>query len=441
MSKLGVFRLFLVAVAFWVVDEATGFAQSNSIYTYVGTSDYQWLGTTVVNLGDLNGDGTPDFLIGSPGYAGSIGTNAGMAQIYSGATGSLLHTLYGDQAQNKFGAFAVSLGDVNGDGTPDFAVTAPGQTYYPYPPVQSYVRVYSGSDFHTLYTLNVRLDSAVWSEQIGAGADVNHDGTPDLFVIQVASGTYEDYVYSGADGTFIQARTGGNVPYGVIGLGDVDGDGYGDYVELVGAASGTVAQVISGHTATVIRTICPIGGTYPSCNTATSSGGVLANVGDIDGDGVNDFAFGLSNHVTGTYAFVSIWSGHTGSLIRTITARQTTDQFGTAIAPAGDINGDGVPDVLISSLNEYVAGYSGATGEELFRISNTPVSGGQFGVSIANLGDIDQDRASDILIGDNLYSNSHPSTGKVALVSSPYNKCDMYVIPYASGSKHVNACF
>src|SRR6185295_16995485 len=78
----------------------------------------------VAGVGDLNGDGKSDFIIGAP-YADPGGlTDGGSAYVYSGATGALLYQKDGTALGDNFGNAVAGVGDVNGDGVADFMVGA-----------------------------------------------------------------------------------------------------------------------------------------------------------------------------------------------------------------------------------------------------------------------------------------------------------------------------
>jgi hypothetical protein len=82
-------------------------------------------GTVVAALGDVTGDGVPDLGVGAP-RADANGLDSGTAHLYSGADGASWYTIHGPQAGARFGAALAYADDLNGDGSPDCAVGAPG---------------------------------------------------------------------------------------------------------------------------------------------------------------------------------------------------------------------------------------------------------------------------------------------------------------------------
>ena len=75
------------------------------------------------SAGDVNGDGVPDLIVGN--YTSSDGAPAaGKVQVFSGATGARLRTITSTTPQENLGFDAVGIGDTNGNGTPDFLISA-----------------------------------------------------------------------------------------------------------------------------------------------------------------------------------------------------------------------------------------------------------------------------------------------------------------------------
>jgi len=79
-----------------------------------------WFGATVVNAGDLDGDGYDDPMVG-----GNYGQGEGLVQVFSGRTGNTLLTLSDESRDSDFGQTCCSLGDIDGDQVPDLAISAP----------------------------------------------------------------------------------------------------------------------------------------------------------------------------------------------------------------------------------------------------------------------------------------------------------------------------
>jgi len=96
----------------------TALAQS-LVYTFQGSTS--GFGFSVAAAGNVNGDGKPDFVVGQLNSAG-----VGSATVYSGATGCVIHTLSDNTVNTGFGFTVATLGDINGDGRSEIVVGAPG---------------------------------------------------------------------------------------------------------------------------------------------------------------------------------------------------------------------------------------------------------------------------------------------------------------------------
>jgi hypothetical protein len=198
---------------------------------------------------DLDGDGVPDPVIGAPSEdTGTSPRIAGRVHAFSGATCTRLYTLVPPVAR-EYGAFGLSitpLDDLDGDGRPDFAVGAPGNSADAGPLQAGRVYVYSGRTGALLRTIASpqEQEHGGFGAELEAVQDVDGDGVADLLV-----GTTEDYagypeagriyVVSGATGAAL-AVFGSPTPteYSGFGLtitrtGNPDGSGGPDL--LVGA--------------------------------------------------------------------------------------------------------------------------------------------------------------------------------------------------------------
>ncbi|MCI0589166.1 MAG: integrin alpha [Planctomycetes bacterium] len=103
------------------------------------TGPTEWLGFAVAGGVDLTSDGTPDLLVGAPPI--SPASLPGEARVYSGATAALVSTVVGTTAYDYFGSSLAFVGDLDGDGTSEYVVGAPR----PFGPPGGYARVFSGS--------------------------------------------------------------------------------------------------------------------------------------------------------------------------------------------------------------------------------------------------------------------------------------------------------
>ena len=189
----------------------------------------------------------------------------------------------------------------------------------------------------------------------------------------------------------------------VANMGDLDGDGIDDlacgaYSSTTNPVGDGTVFVLSGRT---WREITRIDGQDHSGR----FGQCVANLGDVDKDGVPDIGIGaiyaprIANQSGPGVAF--IYSGKTRKLIHRLQPIQSavTGEFGKSMAGLGDVDGDGYADFAIGAPREnnrgYVYIYSGKTGTVLHKCAaSVPVS--EFGQSIVSLSDIDGDKIDDV---------------------------------------------
>lgn len=317
---------------------------------YAGGATGDEFGAAVADAGDVNNDGTPDFIVGMPQSQNFLGVG-GKVFVYSGATGATLHTITSTAANARFGCSVAGLGDVNADGFGDFVVGA--RTH----PTRGRAFVLSGQTGAVIHTLSGSPGAQAFGTVVGCAGDVNNDGVPDIVVGDPSDSTLIDtggaaFVFSGATGALLHSSFGateyGSLGSAVDGVGDLDADGFDD-VAVAAPDEGSnyegVVRVHSGQDWSVIRTLT---GDQPFTELGISAAGV----GDATGDGVPDILVGAPNEEP--KGSVKLFSGSTGALVRSVPGLWENGEFGAAVAGAGDLNGDGLADLLVGSPRELV---------------------------------------------------------------------------------------
>ncbi len=299
--------------------------------------------SSVGAAGDVNGDGRADLILSSTEADNTSRTDSGSAYVVFGkattgtvdlaALGSEGFRIDGAATGDRLGNIVAGAGDLNADGRSDVLVTAKytdnnsradsGSVYV------VFGKATTGTvDVASLGTSGYRIDGAQASDNLGshvtAAGDVNGDGTSDLFVTarsatrngRSASGiayvvwgksttTTQDLASLGTGGYQIDGAAAGDEigRWGVVNLGDVNGDGVPDQVIAASDAStmsgtyGGVVYVLFGKTTTTTIDLASLGSQgfrYEGTGGEVAGRG-LASAGDVDGDGVNDLLVGAPN--------------------------------------------------------------------------------------------------------------------------------------------------
>lgn len=185
---------------------------------------------------------------------------------------------------------------------------------------------------------------------------------------------------------YIHPSEAARLSYGAAtaGLGDLNADGFADFA--VAWPERSRVDLFSGMDGAVIRML--------ERAEITAFGLTLADLGDVNGDGVHDLAVGSPLHdadddgTDDTHGGVWIFSGADGAELRSIIGAGDADELGWAIAAAGDVNGDGVPDFIVGAPGAGPSGegravvHSGADGAVL-RTFTGGAAGDRFGAAIA----------------------------------------------------------
>lgn len=321
------------------------------LYVKRGVTTQDDHGASVAFTGDVDGDGVSDFIAGAPLYSEFFST-VGAAYVYSGATGQKIHTFIGptNPQASFFGLAVAGVGDVNADGHEDLIVGARSLD-----DGRGAIFVYSGANSALLYRVNGQRPYTYLGSSVTGVGDLNLDGVPD-FVAGAEdywNGHGAVFAYSGVDGSLLYeaygSRESHNFGESIDAAGDVNQDGFPDI--LIGAPQfgsapwhGSVFLISGKDGSKIYRWRKPF---------SHSFGKSVAGVGDMNDDGIPDIAIG-SPHVNygadiqAGSAF--LFSGADGHLLHRWIGTYAS-RLGTQVAQAGDLDGDGRNDVLMSAVN------------------------------------------------------------------------------------------
>ncbi len=412
-------------------------------------------GFAVSNAGDVNGDGLADLIIGAQNSSTAENQYTGRSYVVFGKT--YPNTVELSNIANGTGGFVIDghcngdrsgysvsdAGDVNGDGLADLIIGAHNSTSVETTFAgRSYV-VFGKTDTTAIglsnvvdgiggFVINGQCEFDYSGICVSSAGDANGDGLADLIV-----------------GAFLAD------PNGVISAGRsyvIFGKANTNAVQLSNIAAGLGGFVVNGQ--------API----------DYSGNSVSNAGDVNGDGLADLIFGAHNSSTldaeyagrsyvmfgsTNHSAVDLYNISNGSGGFVINGQCSGDSSGYSVSNAGDVNGDGLADLIVGAQNSSTAeaqyaGRSyvifGKTSQNAVDLSNIVNGTGGFvmngetnydysGYSVSNAGDVNGDGLADLIIGaQNSFNVELTFAGRSYVVFGKTNSTAIDLSNIAAGS-------
>lgn len=311
----------------------------------------------------------------------------GMALAYGAPPPPAITSLTPDSAPAGINGFTLT---VNGTGFLEGSPSGCG--------VRGSRIVWSGLPLPTTYVSPTRLTAAIDPILLGnvfcAGLRVENPAPGGGLSANVP---FPIFSAAAAPDAWTGQESGDLFGFAVAGPGDLDGDGQDDVAAGAPGFNGGrgMVRAYSGRTGAALWMVEGAAAGY-------RLGSALAAAGDIDGDGVGDVVASAPGYASDR-GYVRVYSGANGGLIRSIYGASAGDRFGAAVAGAGLIDADAVPDVIvgipgISNGAGRVEARSGASGA-LIHGFDGPAAGDALGTSVGGGHDLNGDGVPDLFAG------------------------------------------
>jgi hypothetical protein len=340
------------------------------------------LGWSVASAGDVNGDGYDDVLVASEFCSPSPETENREGRVYlflgspSGLSATYAWMMQGEGFDEGVGWSIDSAGDVNGDGFADVIIGAPWASYDEGHEGRAYV--FYGSSSGLSPTADWIEESNVpWTDlgsAVASAGDVNGDGYDDVIIGHIGMSNPEEregrvYLYYGsASGlpalpawSFENNVAGSNLGEAVASAGDVNGDGFSDV--LVGGfiysrhdpenREGVAYLFLGSASGPSLTPDWTLEGDQDYGELGQS----VASAGDVNADGYDDVLIGAPWYSRGeayegvAFLFYGSPTGLRSSPVHIAESNQEGANLGYSVASAGDVNGDGIDDIILGAQN------------------------------------------------------------------------------------------
>lgn len=335
----------------------------------------------------------------------------------------------GDYHQEIFGTSVAQLGDVNGDGVPDWAVGVGVNGGRPR------IRICSGSANRQLLEIEV-IDGWNSALPMASAGDRNGDGCDDVLI---GINPFVAQVYSGRDGSLLQSYevlTSDLSSFALANLGDVDGDRVPDYLFAIPGYTGPTSlgpgsvDLVSGATGALIHQ-------WVNDRVGTVAfGHVASSAGDFDGDSITDVVLLEENYyIVGQDLRIRVISSASGATLMDKKLPLQGNLWTSTLSAMSidDLDGDSRRDLIVCFNDSATVPHGAAVAfgssnsSELFRLDATDWA---FGFDCCEAGDLDQDGVPDFAIRIPDWTG----TGGKIIVYSGSDQSTLHTITYDKGA-------
>lgn len=320
------------------------------VLTNSGATSGQEVGRGVAVVRDLDGDGLPETIVGTDNADSAVqGINAGMAAVHRGTLAGPDPTVHleirgygGHSAFDQLGVAAADAGDFDGDGHPDLALLARSEDR-----PASYAAGYAG-------------DAACTGAVSDGGAVFLWRG--DALLAGAPASAAPTAVFFGARRSASPQVLAGGFDANGDGLDDLllGGDLFDNVVDGTTLTDTGYFALLLGRpfAAGAIRVFCDTALDVPGLLSPDSLGRAVAPIGDLDGDGCDEFAVGAHREASAGRAaagVVRVFRGFGGAgcpaqpEYLALSPALANENAGQALAGGGDVDGDGVPDLVVAA--------------------------------------------------------------------------------------------